>query len=203
MTLCLGEQSGRRCSCRQSPSARSANFTWEHCGIVRDRAGLESAIETLDRTEWAPSASPTLAAIELRNMHQVAGLIAAAALWREESRGAHYRTDFPGKAGRVSPTVTRFNRRRNPSDGHEVPDDGGRPARGNGTAGRQPVRRIVGRPRHSGRQPDDRLGRGSHAVFSRAGYRAGRARRCCRPCPSLPWRRSSPGTGRCPFFSPA
>ena len=25
-------------------SARSANLTWEHCGIVRDRAGLESAL---------------------------------------------------------------------------------------------------------------------------------------------------------------
>jgi L-aspartate oxidase len=72
-------------------------LTWECCGIVRDRAGLESALATLDRTEWAPGSSPTLAAVELRNMHQVAGLIARAALWREESRGAHYRTDFPEK----------------------------------------------------------------------------------------------------------
>jgi L-aspartate oxidase len=70
-------------------------LTWEHCGIVRDRAGLESAIRTLDCTAWTPAASPTLAAIELRNMHQVAALIARCALWREESRGAHYRTDFP------------------------------------------------------------------------------------------------------------
>ena len=73
------------------------DLTWECCGIVRDRAGLESALATLDRTEWAPVAAPTLAAVELRNMHQVAGLIASAALWREESRGAHYRTDFPEK----------------------------------------------------------------------------------------------------------
>jgi L-aspartate oxidase len=73
------------------------DLTWEHCGIVRDRARLESALSTLDRTEWVPVAAPTLAAIELRNMHQVAGLIASAALWREESRGAHYRTDFPDK----------------------------------------------------------------------------------------------------------
>src|SRR3984885_6975673 len=40
-------------------------LTWEHCGIVRDRAGLESALATLDRTEWAPVASPTLAPVEL------------------------------------------------------------------------------------------------------------------------------------------
>jgi L-aspartate oxidase len=72
-------------------------LTWEQCGIVRDRAGLESALATLDGAEWAPVASPTLPAVELRNMHQVAGLIARAALWREESRGAHFRTDFPEK----------------------------------------------------------------------------------------------------------
>jgi len=71
-------------------------LTWEHCGIVRDRAGLEIAIDTLNRAEWEPAA-PTLAVIELRNIHQVAALIAECALWREESRGAHYRTDFPDK----------------------------------------------------------------------------------------------------------
>ena len=84
-------------------------LTWEYCGIVRDRAGLEIAINTLGRAEWEPAA-PTLAAIELRNIHQVATLIAECALWREESRGAHYRTDFPEKrpefarASRVSLT---------------------------------------------------------------------------------------------------
>jgi L-aspartate oxidase len=85
------------------------DLTWEHCGIVRDRTGLEAAIDILARAEWEP-APPTLAAIELRNMHQVAALIAECALWREESRGAHYRTDFPEKrpafarASRVSRT---------------------------------------------------------------------------------------------------
>jgi L-aspartate oxidase len=73
------------------------DLTWEYCGIVRDRAGLEKAIRTLDATEWTPAGAPTLAMIELRNIHQVASLIAGCAMWREESRGAHYRTDFPGK----------------------------------------------------------------------------------------------------------
>jgi L-aspartate oxidase len=85
-------------------------LTWEFCGIVRDSAGLQSAIETLDRAEWSKPAAPSLAAIELRNIHQVAALIATCALWREESRGAHYRTDFPEKrpefarASRISRT---------------------------------------------------------------------------------------------------
>jgi L-aspartate oxidase len=38
------------------------------------------------------------AKFELRNMHQVAFLISLAALAREESRGGHYRTDFPLKS---------------------------------------------------------------------------------------------------------
>ncbi len=73
------------------------DLTWERCGIVRDRAGLESAISALDSTEWTRMEPPSLAAIELRNMHQVSVLIAKCALWREESRGAHYRSDFPDK----------------------------------------------------------------------------------------------------------
>jgi L-aspartate oxidase len=35
---------------------------------------------------------------ELRNIHQIALLIAQAALAREESRGGHYRTDFPARS---------------------------------------------------------------------------------------------------------
>jgi L-aspartate oxidase len=73
------------------------DLTWEQCGIVRDRAGLETAIRTLDRVAWIAAGDPRLSAIELRNIHQVATLIAGCALWRTESRGAHYRTDFPGK----------------------------------------------------------------------------------------------------------
>jgi L-aspartate oxidase len=71
-------------------------LTWDYCGIVRDRAGLDCAIAKLGASRWEES-PPSLAAAELRNIHQVAGLIAKAALWREESRGAHYRTDFPVK----------------------------------------------------------------------------------------------------------
>jgi L-aspartate oxidase len=38
-------------------------------------------------------------AVEARNLHLVAGLIVASALGREESRGAHYRNDFPARDG--------------------------------------------------------------------------------------------------------
>jgi len=72
-------------------------LTWEYCGIVRNRNGLEAAVNSLERIIWEPVAEPSLPVIELRNMHEVAALIARCALWREESRGAHYRTDFPEK----------------------------------------------------------------------------------------------------------
>ena len=53
-------------------------LTWEHCGIARDRkAGLESGAirDARRRTAWSPHRPPpSLAAIELRNMHQVAAL---------------------------------------------------------------------------------------------------------------------------------
>jgi L-aspartate oxidase len=37
----------------------------------------------------------TRASLEVKNMVQVAQCIAEAALWRENSIGAHYRADFP------------------------------------------------------------------------------------------------------------
>ena len=73
-------------------------LTWRHCGIVRDRKGLQFAVDSLASMPLHPVHHPTLAAIELRNIHEAAQLIAKAALWRQESRGAHFRTDFPAKS---------------------------------------------------------------------------------------------------------
>jgi L-aspartate oxidase len=71
-------------------------LTWRDCGIVRTGAGLSEALEKLDRDVCAlPCAS--VADYELRNMHTVARLIAQSALARHESRGGHYRSDFPAK----------------------------------------------------------------------------------------------------------
>jgi L-aspartate oxidase len=58
---------------------------WEKCGIVRDGTGLREACEWLAR-----GAAP-------ENMREVVLLIARCALAREESRGAHFRTDYPDK----------------------------------------------------------------------------------------------------------
>ena len=76
------------------------SLTWEKCGISRDSGGLNTAISCL--RIWSEGAretsTPSLAEIELRNILLIAQLIAECGLWREESRGAHFRTDFPVKS---------------------------------------------------------------------------------------------------------
>jgi L-aspartate oxidase len=62
-------------------------IAWENCGIVRSGQGLREARERLE------ALAPQLP--EERSIHQVALLIARCALAREESRGAHFRTDYP------------------------------------------------------------------------------------------------------------
>ena len=68
---------------------------WNDVGIVRTRQGMQRAIQKLD--ELAPKlANPkTRRAHEAANLHQAGLLVARSALAREESRGAHYRIDYP------------------------------------------------------------------------------------------------------------
>ncbi|MBC8329299.1 MAG: L-aspartate oxidase [Planctomycetes bacterium] len=70
---------------------------WRQAGIERDAAGLADALERLERWEdYLARLGPfTRAGVEVVNMVQVAQLIALSALFREESRGAHFRSDHP------------------------------------------------------------------------------------------------------------
>jgi L-aspartate oxidase len=68
---------------------------WDYCGVIRSGEGLRRAIQTLEGIEFSRTSRAARSEFELRNMHLVALLIAKCALAREESRGAHYRTDFP------------------------------------------------------------------------------------------------------------
>jgi L-aspartate oxidase len=70
-------------------------LAWQHCGIIRSGEGLARACKQLASAPRHRTADPNRALLELRNMHTVALLIARCALARQESRGAHYRTDFP------------------------------------------------------------------------------------------------------------
>jgi L-aspartate oxidase len=63
---------------------------WEKVGLVRDAAGLDAAVDELERLAAAhPQASG-----EARNLLAVGRLVAAAARERRESRGGHYRSDY-------------------------------------------------------------------------------------------------------------
>jgi len=68
---------------------------WKHAGLLRDAAGLREAQRALDALAVTMPRGLFRRALEARNLHAVAGLIVASALGREESRGAHYRNDFP------------------------------------------------------------------------------------------------------------
>jgi L-aspartate oxidase len=78
------------------PQLEIQRIAWEKCGIIRDADGLRAACTCLQRIQPAASGEP-FEAFEARNMQQVVLLIARSALAREESRGAHFRTDFPEK----------------------------------------------------------------------------------------------------------
>jgi L-aspartate oxidase len=70
------------------------DLTWRSVGLFRDRDGLADVVGTLDRAA-AATASTDAAESRRRNLVTVARLIARAALRREESRGGHFREDFP------------------------------------------------------------------------------------------------------------
>jgi L-aspartate oxidase len=70
---------------------RVRRLMWERVGILRAGASLARAL-----SEFAQIARARLRPAP-RNFLTVATLIARAALWREESRGGHFRIDFPAR----------------------------------------------------------------------------------------------------------
>ena len=76
-------------------SLRSA--MWRNVGIERTAQRLDSCVDMIDF--WARYTLDKIfddpAGWETQNMLLVGALIARSAQWREESRGAHLRTDFP------------------------------------------------------------------------------------------------------------
>jgi L-aspartate oxidase len=86
--------------------ARLQRAMSRHVGVVRDAAGLAGAREEMEniaaelrpgsaRETQASDAKTRHAFWELRNLVDAARAVIAAAAHRQESRGAHYRADFP------------------------------------------------------------------------------------------------------------
>ena len=89
-----------------SPAPRSGalsesgvrNLMWRNVGLFRDGSRLARALATL--VEWAAAVAQPATdarAARLASVVTVGCLMARAALRREESRGAHFRSDFPAR----------------------------------------------------------------------------------------------------------
>jgi L-aspartate oxidase len=69
---------------------------WKNVGIIRDHEGLKNAINTIDKLYARLTVGDQqLLYYEAVNMLTAGRIIAQSALWRRESRGAHFRRDYP------------------------------------------------------------------------------------------------------------
>jgi len=80
---------GRRT--RGDARARLRELMWRRVGLVRDAAGLATSLDELAGLARDVSTRPS----ETGNLLLLGRLVTAAALARRESRGAHYRSDYP------------------------------------------------------------------------------------------------------------
>lgn len=90
------------CQLEDADKLRSSlrRLMWGKVGIVRSGDSLTSAVAQLSR--WGRLVSRAFQSrrdLEVKNMVQVSRCIAEAALWRENSVGAHYRSDYPDLNG--------------------------------------------------------------------------------------------------------
>ncbi|HYH87069.1 MAG TPA: L-aspartate oxidase [Pyrinomonadaceae bacterium] len=82
------EELGRISAATNAVRKRVRRLMWERVGILRASAPLQRALTEFEQIARAPLRPAP------RNFLTVATIIARSALWREESRGAHYRVDF-------------------------------------------------------------------------------------------------------------
>jgi L-aspartate oxidase len=71
------------------------DIMWRQVGILRDGKELTAAIAQLEALDLSKCQKAGRADLESRNLHTLALLMARSALARLESRGSHYRSDFP------------------------------------------------------------------------------------------------------------
>src|SRR5499427_8338969 len=93
------------------------DIMWDYVGVVRDRAGIErglagiDAIEAILRTTGVANRDRGFNLtwhdwLNLQSLCEISRVIALAALRRENSRGAHYRSDFPEPGDLATSTFT-------------------------------------------------------------------------------------------------
>ena len=75
------------------------SLLWDKVGIVRSKEGLEEAVATLAVWQSMVGEPMDRPSYELSNLVLAGRLMTEAALMRQESRGAHFRTDCPEPSG--------------------------------------------------------------------------------------------------------
>ena len=94
----LGEDTGQ--SLPEADQVR--DLMWRHAGLLRHRRSLEHAVARLEAWSGAVARAPlerhgNREVLRVRSLVTVGLLTARAALRRQESRGGHFRTDFPSR----------------------------------------------------------------------------------------------------------
>jgi L-aspartate oxidase len=94
---------------RTAPKVNLTNLQslmWDKVGIVRSGEGLAKAADILSTWQSLLPQPTDRPSYELSNMVSNARLMSEAALLREESRGAHFRTDFPNSSSDCQKHIT-------------------------------------------------------------------------------------------------
>lgn len=96
---------------------RLLDAMWDDVGVIRDAAGLQRGLQKVEAIEGELLGIGVADGdrafnltwhdwLNLRSLVEISKVITVAALKRENSRGAHYREDFPGEGDLVTSTFT-------------------------------------------------------------------------------------------------
>lgn len=77
------------------------DLMWDQVGIIRHADTLQKAMTDIERLKTELKSNPDdIAYYQCQNLLTIASLTTQAAIWRQESRGAHHRLDFPQRDDR-------------------------------------------------------------------------------------------------------
>jgi fumarate reductase (CoM/CoB) subunit A len=95
----------------EGPLQELRKVMWDKVGIVRNGASLKEALVQINKHQKRTVSMTTAdsaglrSVIETRHAAKVAEIVSSSALKREESRGTHYRTDYPSQSEKYAKPI--------------------------------------------------------------------------------------------------